>query len=122
SDSFRDLLTHSAPGLPALEVKEKGQVHFGTVGPFGFTSTMFASPSPALAIPAIQTSRAPIHDHQRLGAALVAHGGAGREAGAVAGDFDVVFVVGGRRDGAVPSPAFPRWGGGRSSGYVRVFF
>ena len=36
--------------------------------------------------------------------------------------FDVFFVVGGRRDGAVPIPAFPRWGGGRSSGYVRVFF
>src|SRR5690554_6829066 len=80
------------------------------------------SASPALAIPTIQTSRAPIHDHQRLGAALVAHRGAGREAGAVAGDFDVFFVVGGRRDGAVPIPAFPRWGGGRSSGYVRVFF
>ena len=54
-------------------------------GPF-----KFLKPSPALAIPAIQASRAPIHDHQRLGAALVAHGGAGREAGAVAGHGDVL--------------------------------
>ncbi len=30
--------------------------------------------SPALAIPAVQTRRTPIHDHHRLGAALVAHG------------------------------------------------
>src|SRR5690606_33272737 len=48
-----------------------------------------ASHSPALAIPTIQTSRAPIHDHQRLGAALVAHRRARREAGAVAGHRDV---------------------------------
>lgn len=51
--------------------------------------------SPTLRIPTIQTSRAPIHDHDGLGAALVAHGGGRRERHAFAGDFDV-FVV---RDG-----------------------
>lgn len=66
-------------------------------------------PSPALRIPTIQTRRTPIHDHQRLGAALVAHGGAGREAGAVAGDGDV--LVAGFGDSG---------GGGR--GYLSVFF
>src|SRR5690606_40901719 len=76
----------------------------------------------ALAIPTIQASRAPIHDHQRLRAALVAHRGAGREAGAVAGDFDV-FVAGAGRGGRLaPLPALPRRGGGRSNGDGRGFF
>ena len=42
--------------------------------------------SPALRIPTIQTRSAPVHDDERLRAALVAEGSAGREAGAVAGD------------------------------------
>lgn len=50
--------------------------------------------SPTLRIPTVQTRSAPIHDDQRLRVALVAEGGAGREAGAVAGDGDV-FVGGG---------------------------
>jgi len=76
--------------------------------------------SPTLRIPTIQTRRTPIHDHLGLGVALVAHGGAGREARAVAGDGDVLFVVGGavgdgRGRRSDPSPALPfaaRKGGG----------
>src|SRR5690606_14346954 len=68
-----------------------------------------ASTSPALAIPTIQTSRTPIHDHQRLRAALVAHRRAGREARPVAGDFDVFHRLRIAR-------VF------RSRVYVRVFF
>ena len=70
--------------------------------------------SPALRIPTIQTSRAPIHQHQRLGAALVAHGRAGREAGAVAGDLDVLGALFGRgQHGPAHLARF---------GYVSVFF
>src|SRR5690606_887071 len=52
--------------------------------------------SPALGVAAVQAGRAAIHDHHGLGAALVAHGRRGREAGALAGDRDalaVAFVV-----------------------------
>ena len=72
----------------------------------------------------------------------MAHAGRGREAGAVAGDFDVFDVVGGAvgdeggsrgggRSRSDPSPALPfaaRKGGGNSvaalgaGGYVSVFF
>lgn len=70
----------------------------------------------------------------------MAHAGRGREAGAVAGDFDVLDVVGGAvgddggsgsRGRSDPSPALPfaaRKGGGNSvaalgaGGYVSVFF
>lgn len=45
--------------------------------------------SSALRIPTVQARRAAVHDDERLGAALVAEGGGGREAGAVAGDGDV---------------------------------
>src|SRR5688572_23626780 len=74
------------------------------------------SPSPALAIPTIQTSSTPIHDHHRLRAALVAHGGARREGDAFAGDFDVFAArgVGGARLGEQVA--------GRVAAYVRVFF
>src|SRR5690606_735880 len=114
-----DSLSPSSTSVPSPK-RERAEI--ALLSPSSSCDHQMRTASPALAIPTIQTSRAPVHDHQRLGAALVAHGGAGREAGAVAGDFDVFFVVGGRRDGAVPIPAFPRWGGGRSSGYVRVFF
>lgn len=51
--------------------------------------------SPALAIPTIQASLAAVHDHQRLGVALVAHGGAGREAAVVGAVDDYqLFAVG----------------------------
>ena len=49
------------------------------------------SPSPALRIPTIQTSLAPIHQHQRLRIALLAQRGARREAGGFG-------FAGGRRD------------------------
>src|SRR5690606_38745943 len=42
--------------------------------------------STALAVAAIQAGGAAVHDDGGLGVALVAHGGAGREAGALAGD------------------------------------
>jgi hypothetical protein len=66
-------------------------------------------PSPALAIPTIQASRTPVHQHERLGRTLVAHGGSGREGGALAGDFDVFRVVRGaahQRGGAGVSVFF----------------
>src|SRR5690606_9204837 len=44
------------------------------------------SPSSALAVAAMQAGGAAVHDDGGLGVALVAHGGAGREAGALAGD------------------------------------
>src|SRR5690606_15520677 len=79
--------------------------------------------SSALRIPTIQTSRTPIHQHQRLRAALVAHGRGRRKTRAVAGDCDVFFVVGGG-GGAALTPALSRLGGrgGRARGHVRVFF
>lgn len=97
------------------------------------------SPLATLAIPTIQASLTPVHDHHGLGVALVAHAGRGREAGAVAGDFDVLDVVGGAvgdeggsRCRSDPSPALPfvaRKGGGNSVAalgaagiYVSVFF
>ena len=51
--------------------------------------------SPALAVPTIQARSTPVHDDERLRAALVAEGGGGREAGAVAGDGDVFGGAGG---------------------------
>ena len=62
-----------------------------------------------LRISTVQACRTPIHQHQRLGAALVAHARAGREAGAVAGDFDLA-------DGLGVARVF------RGGVYVRVFF
>ena len=78
----------------------------------GFWSDNFGSylcihfrPLVALAIPTIQASLAAVHDYQRLGAALVAHAGAGREA-AVVGAFGVGFGGDGNIKG-YPSPARP---------------
>src|SRR5690606_5778141 len=47
-------------------------------------------PSAALRVTAVQAGPAPVQDDQRLGAALVAHGGRGREAGPFAGDRHVL--------------------------------
>src|SRR5690606_3510737 len=54
------------------------------------TAFIRAAPaSAALRVAAVQAGRAAVHDHDRLGAALVAHGGRRREAGAVAGERHV---------------------------------
>src|SRR5688572_2852093 len=72
-----------------------------------------ATTSPALRVPAVQARRAAVHDHDRLGIALVAHRRAGREAGALAGHFDVLAARG---------VADARLGEQLAEAYVRVFF
>lgn len=78
--------------------------------------------SPTLAIPTIQASLAAIHDHQRLGAALVAHAGAGRET-AVVGAFgaaeDDQLLPFALRKGGSKRRALRR---GRRCNYFTVFF
>ena len=61
--------------------------------------TLNRQESPALRITTVQTRRAPVHDDEGLGAALVAEGRRGWEAGAIAGDGDV-FSGTGRRSRA----------------------
>src|SRR5688572_14662572 len=63
-------------------------------GPLLSNASSSSFSSPALAVTTIQTSRTAIHDHHRFRGALVAHGGARREARAIAGDFDHLFGVG----------------------------
>ena len=82
----------------------------------------------ALRIPTIQTSSTPIHDHDGLGVALVAHGGGRRERRAVAGDFDDFLraAFGGAAVGGLPFDFAPLRGAtlGASGGlgYFSVFF
>ncbi|MNV56697.1 hypothetical protein D3C71_1489970 [compost metagenome] len=73
------LVSFKKPDTSANKRTEKNPAFAG----FLFTNSSFRST--ALAIPTIKTSLAAIHNHQRLGIALVAHGGTGREAAVVGG-------------------------------------
>src|SRR5690606_11814482 len=86
--------------------------------------------SAALAVTAVQAGGTAVHDHHGLGAALVAHRGAGREGdAAITGDLDVLVArgvtdtrLGEQLAAAVVTEhaAFRRRGRGRA--YFSVFF
>lgn len=76
--------------------------------------------SPALRITAVQARRAAVHQHQGLGAALVAHARGRRETRAVAGDLD--DFLGAFVDAVVAGGVDHRPAHLAGGGYFRVFF